>query len=185
MSVGLLGLRQGGELRPPAEYADAVELYARRNGRHATMKFIPPLSAWVIEFTLKAGDPRMALAQAQITEEPKEVVYVWRWVEKSPLAKGMGCFVGYRLDELGVGGLIEWLEKSNTWGRGEYRSHTEAAQDQADKAVKAKEKIADEHRQNAKDRGLEYRRQVGEIPYLTVGITLTDDGPTTARPEEQ
>lgn len=181
MSVTLLGTRGGGEIRPPVEYADAVEMYARQYGRHATMKFVPPpVNCWVVEFSLRSNDPRMKLSQQQLVEEePKEVIYLWREVRGENWMKDKPRFVGYRLEELGVTGVIALLEKTNTWGRGEYRSHAEAAKDQEYKAEKARERIEETHRREAVARGMDRRRQALEIPFLPVGIELPKTGAVT------
>ena len=180
MSIALLGGH--GDIRAPVEFADAVELYARQHGRHATMKFVrPPVNCWVVEFELKAADPRLKAAQAQLTETPKEIVYVWREERGKNWMKDKPRFVGYKLDELGVTGLIAFLEKTNTWGRGEYKSHEAAAKDQADKAESSRERLAETHRKEAVARGMDQRRQALDIPFLPVGVDL--NAPTTA-PEE-
>lgn len=149
------------------------------------MKFAPPpVNAWVIEMTLKSTDPRMKLVQAGLAEEPKEVIYLWREIPGT--AKDKARFVGYRLEELGVTGVIQFLEKDNSWGRGQYRSLGEAVKHQEEKKEKALEKSEADHRDNAIRRGMEHRRQALGIPFLPVGINLPPDEQTrtSARKEE-
>lgn len=181
----------GGGITPPAEFADAAELYARRSGRHGTLKYVPPpVNCWIVELTLKSTDPRMLAWQTgQLDSEPKEVVYLWRPATPKERAKEpLTQFVGYKLDELGVSGMIQLLERTNTMsGRGEYKSLEQALKDQTDKRDEGQQKIADEARDNAHDRVMDKRRSVLGIPYLGVGIDLKDDSrktaPTTASEE--
>lgn len=163
------------DLPPPPEFADAVELYARKTGRHGKLKFVPfPLNCWVVEITRRVDDPMMAAVQSQRVEEASEPVYLWRDSNPVETAKaGRQHYVGYKLDELGVTGLIEFLEKTNTLsGRGQYNSHAEAARDQAYKGEKAREKIVNDKRENVRDMAEEFRRQINKIPLLGVGIDL-------------
>jgi hypothetical protein len=169
---------------PPPEFADAVETYARRSGRHGTLKFVPVLRCWVVQLSLKATDPALAGWQAgKLDEQPMEPVYLWREPTPVERLKGAKGFVGYNLDELGVTGLIEFLEKTDTFsGRGQYASHTEAAADQAYKGEKAREKLQNDAREHARDVAEDRRRQINAIPFLPVGIDFTP--PTTAANKE-
>lgn len=190
MSLALPQRMRVGGIRPPPEFADAAEMYARRTDRHGTLKFIPPpVNCWIVEFTLKPTDPRMKAWQTgQLDSEPKEVIYLWRPSTPRERAKDpLVQFVGYKLDELGVTGMIQLLERTDTTtGRGEYDSLGSAMKDQMDKQVEGQQKIADEAKENAHDRAMDKRRSVLGIPYLGVGIDLKDSHktvPTTA-PEE-
>lgn len=182
-----LPTRMGTDLRAPVEYADAVEMYARKSGRHAKLVFVPPpVNCWVVQFTLKANDPTLAGFQAgKLEDEPNEPVYIWR--ESNALESykaGRRHFVGYKLDELGVTGLLAFLEKTDTFsGRGQYASHTEAAKDQLDKGERAREKAESDAREGARQLAEDARRQINKIPFLPVGIDLTT--PTTASGAEK
>lgn len=186
------------DIQAPPEFADAVETYARQYGRHATMRFLPfPLNCWVIEFTLKANDPALlAWREGRLKEEPKEVVHLWEFVPAKPKGREpvevkqlrqqavkagtrLDRYVGYKLSDLGVSGVVAFLEKGNTWGRGRYASHEAAVKEQMDKKAEADVLVAAEAKQNAIDRGMEQRRQALKIPYLGVGIDLKK-GPESA-----
>lgn len=178
------------DLRPPVEFADAVEMYAREHDRHGTLKFEPRLNVWVIEFTLKAGDPRLrAWQEGMATEEPKEVIQLWDYLSDAPRSREhirikehrrdamkrglrLNNYVGYTLAELGVSGMIAFLEEGNTWGRGQYKSHEAAVIDQNEKRIAGEIATEANARQNAVDRGMESRRKVLGIPMKSVGIDL-------------
>lgn len=167
---------------PPPEFADAVEAYARKSGRHGTLKFVPVLNCWIVQLTLKATDPALAGFQSGKIEEPTEPVYLWREPTPVERSKGAKGFVGYKLDELGITGLVEFLEKTDTFsGRGQYRSHTEAAADQAYKGEKAREKLQNEAREHARDVAEDRRRQINAIPFLPVGIDFTPPKPAASK----
>ena len=171
MSLALPNGRGGRAFCPPAEFEEVVEMYAREYGRHATLEYIPPINCWTVEFTLKPDDPRMkGWKQGRLTEEPKEVVYLWRWSKKQ------NQYVGYKLSELGTTGLREFLEKGNSWGRGQ--SLVDAVNEQEELRVKGDEKRRLEGRANARDLGMDKRRTELDIPYLGVDIDLK--APTTA-----
>lgn len=172
------------DIRAPAEFADAVELYARKSGRSGKLKFVPPpVNCWVVELSLKANDKALAGFQAgKLEDEPTEIVYLWRPSTPTESAKrGSAHLVGYKLDELGVTAMIELLERTDTFsGRGQYASHTEAARDQFDKGEAARAKIVAERRENTRDMAEEYRRSINKIPLLGVGIELPKTAPTAA-----
>lgn len=175
-------LRQGvGACPPPAEFADAVEQYARRSNRHATLKFVPPpVNCWVVELTLRADDPAMLAVQQGKAEAPTEVVYLWRPSTPRETSKaGRPHMVGYKLDELGVGKMIELLEMTNTTtGRGQYASQTDAVRDQQYKQERAMEAAVDKGRQGAREAAEDKRRSINQIPFVGIGIDLKT--PTTA-----
>lgn len=176
------------DIRPPAEFADAVELYARRTDRHGTLKFIPPpVNCWVVQLSLKGNNPLLGGWQGQkLEEEPCEPVYLWRPSTPKETAKaGREHFVGYKLDELGVTGMIALLEQTDTFsGRGQYASQKDAIRDQANKAESGVAKLVDEARKGAVEVGLDKRRQVFGIPYLGVGIDLKHKAPESAPGDE-
>lgn len=180
----------GGGIRPPAEFADAVELYARRRDRTGTLKFVPwPVNCWVVEFGLRSNDPRMALwKMGAAAEPPTDVVYLWR--DATPLeiarAKGRPHMVGYKLDELGVSGMLAFLERTDlASGRGEFNSLKQAMDEQDFKQQKAGEKAESNARQESRDVAEDMRRQILGIPYHTVGIEFgSKETPTPASTKE-
>ena len=164
------------DIQPPADFADAVEMYARKSGRHAKLKFVPPpVNCWVVELSLRSDDPTMRGFQAgKLKEAPTEVVYLWRESNAKETARvGRAHMVGYKLDELGVSKMIEMLEQTNTLsGRGQYGSHAEAARDQAYKGERAREKLVDAGRQKARELAEDARRAINKIPFIGIGIDL-------------
>ena len=173
-----MGLRVGRrqELpRPPVEIADAVEMYARESGRHATLHFVP-LAGWMARFTLRSDDKRMTLYQEnRVGDPPTEDV----WFHKpNPRSKerGQPAYIQYSLDELGVSGVRQFLERGNTWsGRGEFYS----IEEQAAKAMKAnaamKEGFRAEQKELNRYEQREKRRSRFRIPILPVGVELGGD----------
>lgn len=169
---------------PPPEFADAVEMYARKSGRSGKLRFVPfPLNCWVVELSLRSSDPALAGFQAGKTEEPTEPVYLWR--DSTPVETtraGRAHYVGYKLDELGVTGLVEFLERTDTFsGRGTYSSQREAVQDQSYKGEKAREKLLADARQGAREIAEDKRRQINNIPFLPVGIEFTTPKPASTK----
>lgn len=170
------------DVPPPQDFADAVEMYARRSGRHATLKFVPPpVNCWVVELTLRADDPAMLAVQLGKAEEtPTEVFYLWRPSTPRETSKaGRPHMVGYKLDELGITKMLEMLEQTNTTtGRGQYASQTEAVRDQQYKQERAMEAAVDKGRQGAREVAEDKRRSINQIPFIGIGIDLKT--PTTA-----
>ena len=167
-------MQAGGGVTPPVEFADAVELYARRHGRSARLRFVPfPVNSWAVEFEYRANDPRRLGIQQGRTDD-KEVIYLWRDATPKEIARvGRWHRVGYKLDELGVSGMIDFLERTNLFsGRGEYSSVREAMKDQDDKRERGIEKIEKDAREDSRHAGMDLRRQILDIPYLPVGIDL-------------
>lgn len=104
----------------PVEIRDAVEKWARSVGRHADIVFItftdPPTPQVRIE--LLPHDPRLrAWQEGKADEKPVETVELVEWdAEKKR-------YVGMNLMDLGADGVVELLQRGNTWsGRGEYLS---------------------------------------------------------------
>lgn len=104
--------------RAPYEYNEAVEMWARTYGRHGWVEYNQPLDCWVIHLTKRPEDPMLkAWKEGTLDQpnEPTECVPLHRRDEKSAY--------GYvPLHEYGVSGVIEVLNKGNTWsGRGEFK----------------------------------------------------------------
>ncbi len=120
----------------PQDFADAVELYARRFGRHGRMYFVEILNVWVVE--LKQDE---FWADGHIAEEPTEIFYLYR--PPTPAEKSLGApNIGYTLEELGVNGMINYLEQTNTLtGRGEHGSQVAAAMAQLEQQRVGTEKV--------------------------------------------
>lgn len=171
--------------RVPAEYADAVELWAREHGGHATLKWLPdPMNCWVVRLSLRPGDPRAA------TSEPWENVYLHEWKTPEWWAKhkpGLlkrhqktnrvrGASYAYELDELGVQGLRDFLDRGNLLsGRGEFRSAEAAGRAQVEKFRTEKHRRRRSMRDDAKHDALMKRRHLFKIPFIPVGIEFNKE----------
>lgn len=174
---------------PPVEIAEAVELWARQYGRHATMKFIPHMQppCWSVNLSLKPGDPALKRWQEGKAEhEPTEGVLLLEWDaalgETNPhTGRKAGAYRAVNLEEYGPTGVVELLEKGNTWsGRGEYGSLAQAVVAAATRSREAKEKTRAQMRQWSRDLAADQRRQILKVPFHRVGIALgtevTNDG---------
>lgn len=171
--------------RPPVEYADAVELYFRKSGRHGRLYWVPAIRTWVIRVSLRPTDPRMkAYREGRLDEEPFEQIELSEWkpeAHRLPDGRQVPGGVGYALEELGVSGLISFLEKADLWsGRGEFNSLSEAVRKQREMQKEAQEKATMRLREAARDRALDRRRTFLKIPFLGVGIDLKRPAKTPA-----
>lgn len=159
----------------PVAYRDAVELYARKSGRHADIVWVDAIGCWQIRFTLRSADPVLGLVQSGRSAEQVETVELTKpgFITSLKTGQPMPYNVPMELDDLGVEGLKEWLEVNDTWsGRGKFNSLEEAAR----KTREANEANRDKQKADAKDDaiqfGREVRRQVCDVPLLPVGIDL-------------
>lgn len=166
---------------PPAAVADAVELWARQYGRHATMKYVPLASppCWSVNLSLKPDDPALRPWQeGRASHKPTEGVLLIEWDaeagEVSPITgQRSGAYRPVDLEEYGPTGVVELLEKGNTWsGRGEFGSLAEAVVVAATRSREEREKIKARQRQWARDYAGDVRRQYLKIPFLPVGVAL-------------
>lgn len=165
--------------RPPLEVAEAVEMWARSHGRHATMEYVPPLRCWSVNLTLKPGDPALRRYQeGKAEEEPKEGVLLIEWDAASGAPNPVtgapaGAYRAVDLEEYGASGVVELLEKGNTWsGRGEFESLQEAVTAAASRNREQREKIKARQKEWARQFAGDVRRQYQGIPFLRVGIDL-------------
>lgn len=104
----------------PVEIRDAVEQWARTCGRHADIVFVPHTRPPIpqVRIELLPHDPRLrAWQEGDADEKPVETVELVEWNDEKK------CYVGMNLTDLGAGGVVELLERGNTWsGRGEFSS---------------------------------------------------------------
>ena len=171
------GARQ--QRRAPLEFQDAVELHFRKTGRHATVVWIPePVCQWQVRITLRPDDPALRAYQAgEVEEEPVETVEITYFNED------VGLYVGYELDELGVSGLVEMLEKGDMWsGQGRFGSIQEAMTYQVQTQRSQRERLKQAMRDEALAVGRDVQKRVLNEPVLPVGISFNesppDKGPT-------
>lgn len=173
---------RSGPGRPaPAEFRDAVELHARKSGAHADIVWVPePVNMWQVRITLKPNDPRRRGDSGVETVELHEWLSAEEWRTKDPRSAprdaGGRIRAGYRsyeLDELGVSGVVEILEKGSlTSGRGQFDSALEAANHVQERHKTSQERTRRSKRDDAKHTFLDQRRRVLKIPFLPVGIEL-------------
>ncbi len=94
----------------PWDIEEAVKLWARQWGRGATIRFHPVLQCPCIEFALPNDDPRMqSFLDGKLKHKPVEFVALHRQ-DKQTLK-----FEPIDLAEMGVSGLLQWLDEANTW----------------------------------------------------------------------
>lgn len=171
------GARQ--ERRAPHEFSDAVELHFRKSGRHANIVWIPePVCQWQIRITLRPDDPVLAAWRAgELEEEPVETVEITFYDEEA------GLYVGRELDELGVSGLTEMLEKGDMWsGQGRFGSIQDALTWQVENQRNTQERLRNAMRDEAMAVGRAVRKRVTGEPILPVGIDLST---TTSPPDKR
>ena len=154
----------------PVEFQDAVELHYRKSGRHATIIWIPePVCQWQLRITMRPNDPaRRAWQAGDMEEEPFEIFEITHYNEE------VGLYQGYELEELGVSGLIEMLEKSDSWsGTGQFDSLEEAMAYQVQQQHDNKKQLERYIRAEVEAAGRSLAHIIREEPYLTVGIDLS------------
>jgi hypothetical protein len=162
------------------EYRDAVELWARERGGHASLKWMSdPMNCWAVVLSYKVGDPR------QSSPEDGEPVLMHDWKDAKWWGKYhperakrhhrsnqiMPCAYAYDLDELGVSGMLERLDRGNILsGRGQFGSAEEAGRTQVEKFRDEKHKRRRSKRDDVDHRSRQMRRRLLKIPFLPVGI---------------
>ena len=173
----------------PTEFKDAVELYARESGRHGILQFVPTEfwngeivnGTWRARFTLRDSDKRLSISQEGRGEAPTEDVWfhVLNPKEGELIPAGHGRrereYRPVSLQELGVAGMVTWLERGNMWsGRGEYQS----LEEQAKRAMEANNEMRLKHRADEKEQSRweqrDKRRWRFKIPFLPIGIDLRE-----------
>lgn len=162
--------------RAPGAFQDVVELWARESDRHATLHYAPS-GTWFVRISLKTDDKRLRLYQMGLADEPMGED-VWLHLPNPHEGKVIGSerqgpFIPIDLEQLGVTGLREFLDKGNTWsGRGEYLSLV----DQRRKVNEANEDARRRHRAFEKEESRNEMRQSRRfrlgIPTVAVAIEL-------------
>jgi hypothetical protein len=158
---------------PPVDIADAVQLWAREQGRRfGRLEWNAMLDCWVIHLGRKLTDPMMREYQeGRLAEEPTESVMLNEWDPKRKR------YVALRLEEYGASGIRNLLDEANTWsGRGRHNSIQEGIA-----AVRAhNQKIRERQRKTVREAGQEtgwlHRRRLLGIPYVQTGIDLRTQG---------
>lgn len=163
----------------PFAFRDAVELWARQNrGTHGSIGWNEALKCYVIDFDLKPDDPRMkAYRDGRVKHEPKESIPLHRQLTKVDPKTGRvthaGPYVAINLEQLGVSGLLEMLDKANAWsGRGEFKTMREAVQAAEDHNERLRAEIMKAAKENARDFAKDSRRQVFDLPFVNVPANI-------------
>ena len=170
------------ERRAPLEFQDAVELHFRKSGRHAKIVWIPePVCQWQVRITLRPDDPALRSFQAgEAEEEPIETVEITYFDEQT------GLYVGHELDELGVSGLVEMLEKGDMWsGQGRFSSIQDAMTWQVETQRNMREKLKNAMRDEAMAVARDVQKRVLDEPVLPVGISFNESPPDKGPTQEK
>lgn len=163
--------------RAPAAIADAVELWARKQGRNSNIHYVP-YGGWFVDLTLKPDDPRMKLFRDGKAEQPP-TERVWFHVP-NPKAGQRALdgsmepeFLPIDILQLGAEGCVKHLEKGNTFsGRGEFDSLDEALEYAREKNKEMKRKNRAHHREENRLEQRHKRRWRFGIPVIQAGIDL-------------
>ena len=172
----------------PVEIRDAVGEYARTVGcPGGDVVWRDALSCWEVRLELPGNDPRHA-------KERHESVLLHEWISPDPRHPGypshdlklleklrrhprtnqrLPGYVALELDDLGVGGIREILEKGSLFsGRGEYKDMEHAMRAVAKRERARRASQFHDKRQRARDVATATRRRILKIPFLPVGIDL-------------
>ena len=171
-----------GPRRAPLEFADAVELYFRKSGRHATLVWVPePVCQWQVRIEPREDDPaRQAWMNGETDISPVETVEITFFDEEQ------GLYRGLELDEIGVSGLIEMLEKGDTWsGQGEFDDIQDALTYQVETQRAHLERLKNYVKEEVLAAGRAVRKRIMKEPYLRVRIDLPTSSPDGADNEEK
>jgi len=168
----------------PVEYVEAVEKWARERGGHARLSWVkPPGNCWKVTLSYKVGDPRQ-----RDPHSDGEIVLLHDWWTADEWAKRapnkarrhvddnriMPGNYAYDLDELGVEGLIERLDKGNVLsGRGQFMSAEDAAKQQKEKHEKLTARRTKSGQEESRARALDKRRSLYGIPFVNMGVDVS------------
>ena len=174
----------------PNEFRDAVELYARQFGGHGDVVWVgDPINCWQVRLTLSPGDPRLRGMEGEVFEtvELQEFVHpdsahpafpatnrgLLKHLRRDTRGRLLPSFVAMELDDLGVSGLVEILERGSVFsGRGEFKSAEDAMQAVLRRERDRRERMRLQNRQQARDVAVATRRRILKIPFIPVGIEL-------------
>lgn len=147
-------------------------MWAREHGTHGRIVWSPLLKCAEIQLDLHSDDPRMrAWKEGRLPGKPVESVFLHRQA-------GPGePFVGIPVSELGVEGVRKWLDRGNLQsGRGRHAS-MDAACKAADRAnQELEERMSAAAAENARYRAREHRRELFDLPMVSVPAMETDNG---------
>jgi len=182
--------------KAPVEFSDACEVWARGHGGHATLKWLEnPMNCWAVVLKYRTGDPRQQIESGPEADGEPVLLHDWKdakWWENHPLphvrrlakrnrfGQVMDNYYAYDLDELGVEGILERLNRGNILsGRGEFKSAEHAGEVQREKRNATLDRERRRRKDDAGHRALDLRRSLYKIPYLPIGISIAKDGGVT------
>lgn len=157
------------EFEVPEEFQNAVKNWAANYGRQAKMAFIPyPKGAsshpgcFTIFLERKGDDPARKLYQEGVQGATAyEAVPLQEW---DILAQE---YVPLNIHEYGPGGIVQILQKGDTWsGTGEYKDMREAAAASIKRMERARKAERDAVRESGKETGWLHRRTALGIPFV-------------------
>lgn len=181
----IVQLRRSEMPRAPVEIQEEVELYARESGRHANLIFVPTEfvngrlanGTWLVRFTLRSNDKRMqAYQEGRAAKPPTEDVWLHEHNpdEGKPISGGrkQGPYKPLDIVQMGAGGVRQFLERGNMWGRGQFKSLEEQVREvQADNEA-ARLKFRADQKEASRYEQRDKRRWRLKIPFISVGVNL-------------
>lgn len=159
----------------PVDVRDAVELWARQNrGTHGTIVWNQVMNCWECLFELRHDDPRMkAFRDGKLKVRPMEPVYLHRQ-KRDKHGKITPYWEAVPLEELGVSGVLRWLDEGNTWsGTGKYRSFDAACKASDAHNEELRSILEREAEQNAGLRARDERKRLLQTPWTTVPADIS------------
>jgi hypothetical protein len=161
----------------PADIADAVEVWARGQGRRSRLEWDVEAECFVIRLSRPASDPVLAAVHAGRVgpDLATENVHLraWAWDDEE---HRRGHFEPYRLDDFGATKLIELLDRGNTAsGRGEFNSieHYITATVAANR--QRREDFFNERMEAIRERVHRHRRRVLGLPWMPVTRNIVNN----------
>ncbi len=170
----------------PVEFRDAVESWARQYSGHGDVVWVDnPINCWAVRLSLMPGDPRLKHPD-EGTHFEQTLLHEWVDPRRDPshpkkdrlrrherTNRLMPGYVAYDLDEIGIQGLVNMLEKGSLLsGRGEFKSPLAALQYTRNQHRKQREADFAAARDNAIQKAKAVRRRIQGLPLVSVGIDL-------------
>ena len=162
--------------RAPSAFQEEVELWARGSGRHAKLHYAPN-GTWFVRISLKSDDGRLSMYQMGLASEPMGED-VWLHLPNEHEGKVIngvrqGPYIPIDLEQLGVSGLREFLDKGDTWsGRGEYLSLIDQFRKVDEANEQARRRTREWHKEESRHEMRQSRRFRLKIPFLPVSVDL-------------
>ena len=153
----------------PWDVSDAVILWAREHGREGgRVVWYGGSKCFAVEFDLKADDPRMkGWLEKRLKVKPKDVVFLHE-------PDGKGHYTALNIADLGVSGIVRLLDEGNLMsGTGRYKSLTAACNAVVEHNQKLEQAMEDAAVDNARLRARDDRRQILDLPTVSVPIDIT------------